>query len=204
MTLLRRAPREVYRVYAEDEFFASQAADETFAESSPGADRRLLRLAGGAMLLAAVGAVAGLVAITSLSSAPRVGRRRGSGLLAAAGLRGSSPLAGARVWQQPAAAPGSPSRGHSIRNATPAPAARRASIPPRALAARGSNAAAAQHSAAVAMAVAPPRPVESGAVEVANRPVSTPVAAPAPTLGASPRGPAPEQAEFGFEHRGPQ
>jgi hypothetical protein len=176
MTLLRRAPREVYRVYAEDEFFASQATDETFAESSPGADRRLLRLAGGAMLLAAIGAVGGLVAITSVSSAPRVGRRRGSGLLAAAGLRGSSPLAGARVWQQPAAAPGSPGRGHSIQNATPAPAPRHARISPR----------------------------ESGAVEVANRPVSTPVAAPAPTLGASPRGPAPGQAEFGFEHQGPQ
>jgi hypothetical protein len=171
MTLLRRAPREVYRVYAEDEFFASQVADETFAVPSRGADRRLLRLAGGAMLLAAVGAVGGLVAITSLSSAPRVGRRRGSGLLAAAGLRGSSPLAGARVWQQPTSAPGSPRRGHLIRNATPAPAVHRVGSPPLAFAARVSNAAVARHSAAVAMAVAPPRPIESGAVEVANRPV---------------------------------
>jgi hypothetical protein len=80
VTLLARAPREVYRVYSEEEFFGE---DELFAcgedglcagvastglfepAGSPGAgERRLRRLAGVAALAGAVGAVVATFAVT--------------------------------------------------------------------------------------------------------------------------------------------
>ena len=90
MTLLRRAPREVYRVYTEDEFLADASCEELFPTSGRAAgSRRLSRLAGTTLLLAAAGAVGGLVVLTSAQSLSG-GRRRErprpamtSGLLAA-------------------------------------------------------------------------------------------------------------------------
>ncbi len=66
--LLRRAPREVYRVYGEEEFFAT-AADERSEPTDGAGEQRLQRVAGATVLLAAAGAVGGLIAITSLSTA---------------------------------------------------------------------------------------------------------------------------------------
>jgi len=100
MTLLRRAPREVYRVYSEDEFFECAAADEPPAATATGIERRRRDL-GAAALLASIGAVGGLVAIASLTPAMRSGRGRG-GLLAATGSFAASRLQGRRVWRQPA------------------------------------------------------------------------------------------------------
>ena len=100
MTLLRRAPREVYRVYGEEEFLAYAGGDERFEAAGSGTgERRLQRVAGATMLLAAMGAVGGLVAITSLSSVAGDGRRVGAGLLAATGSLVSSRAARAHVWR---------------------------------------------------------------------------------------------------------
>jgi hypothetical protein len=197
MTLLRRAPREVYRVYAEDDFFDGPALEEGFDRRSAGADRRLPRFVGGAVLLAMVGAVGGLIAITSASSASRAGRRLGSGLLAATGSVGSSRRVGSHVWQQPAAAVDSLRGGASIRRTTPASRPRRGRIPPRAAAFRGSSDGATHRGVAAALA----RPVGSAvvAVKVASQPRVMPVAA-----GAPPGGSVPGESEFGFERGGAQ
>jgi hypothetical protein len=202
MTLLRRAPREVYRVYAEDDFFAGPALDEGFDRRNAGADRRLPRLAGGAMLLAAVGAVGGLLAIAGASSGSRAGRRVGSGLLAAANSLGSSRPAGAHVWRQPASAVPQLSGAASVRHSTPPPRPRRGGIPPRAAAFRGSGNAVPPRGVAAALA----RPVGSAvaAVAVASQPSAIPVAAVASAPGAARGGPVPGQSEFGFERGGAQ
>jgi hypothetical protein len=86
MTLLRRAPREVYRLYGEEEFFADAPLDEriSMAPAGPGG-QQLQRLAGATMLLAAVGAVGGLIAITGVSSVAGARRRGGARLAAATG-----------------------------------------------------------------------------------------------------------------------
>jgi hypothetical protein len=85
MTLLRRAPREVYRVYSEDEFFAAATPDEDQGTVSHpnSAGHQLQRIAGVTILLAVVGAVGGMVAITSVSRVAGA-RRRGIGRLSAA------------------------------------------------------------------------------------------------------------------------
>jgi hypothetical protein len=70
MTLLRRAPREVYRVYGEDEFWANterelQAANEDQV-TSPQRDGRsaLRRVVALSALLTALGAVGGVLVLT--------------------------------------------------------------------------------------------------------------------------------------------
>jgi hypothetical protein len=70
MTSLRRRPREVYRVYDEDEFLRTAVAEELF-ESLPArsSERRLSRLACAAMLAGTVGTVGGVIAVNSLRSA---------------------------------------------------------------------------------------------------------------------------------------
>jgi hypothetical protein len=69
MTLLRRAPREVYRVYGEDEFLADPLCDERMRKLPAAAGaRRLTRIAGATILVAAAGAVGGLIASTSTPS----------------------------------------------------------------------------------------------------------------------------------------
>jgi hypothetical protein len=101
MTLLRRAPREVYRVYGEREFLADMCHDERpEAARSEIGPRRLQRVVGTTMLLAATGAVGGLIAITSLSSVAGDRRRGRADLLAATSSLVSSYAARARVWRE--------------------------------------------------------------------------------------------------------
>jgi hypothetical protein len=109
MRLPRRAPREVYRVYREDEFL-SDAADhdhrEAVSRGSAGrsghaqagtqgaGNRRLRGAAGAAMLLGVVGALGGVTLMSSvLSSRGRV-RRPGAGERAATGSSAPSRLPG--------------------------------------------------------------------------------------------------------------
>jgi hypothetical protein len=94
MKLLRRAPREVYRVYGEAEFFADAgrvSPPEREPEADSVSERWLRRVIGTTLLLAAAGAVGGVVA--SAPSAPGARRGMRSSLVAAAG----SLVAGARV-----------------------------------------------------------------------------------------------------------
>jgi hypothetical protein len=99
MTILRRAPREVYRVYDEDEFFAYADREERFESgaSAPRA-RRLHRLAGATMLLAAAGAIGGLTAIAGLSSMAGARRRGGARQLVASVPPASSRIARGQIW----------------------------------------------------------------------------------------------------------
>jgi len=91
MTLVRRARREVYRVYGEEEFFACAARGELPAVvAARPASRRLRRVARTTMLLAATGAVGGLVGLSGRQSVSDARRRIGGGLLAA-----TSPFASA-------------------------------------------------------------------------------------------------------------
>jgi DNA-directed RNA polymerase specialized sigma24 family protein len=100
MMLLRRAPREVYRVYGEEEFFAT-AADERSEPTDGAGEHRLQRVAGATVLLAAAGAVGGLIAITSLSTAAGARRRARADLLAGVRLSGHARAARSRVWREP-------------------------------------------------------------------------------------------------------
>ncbi len=103
MTLLRRAPREVYRVYGEDEFFARVDHDERPEPTAPGMGaRRLRRMAGATMLLAVTGAVGGLVVIASLPAASGTRRRAGTGLLSATRSFAASRASRGQVWREPA------------------------------------------------------------------------------------------------------
>jgi hypothetical protein len=93
--LRRRAPREVYRVYDEDEFLDGAGDEEFFepvepvkpvkpvepvklgepAASAGTGERRLRRLAGAAMLVGAVGTVGGAIAINISRPARGAARR---------------------------------------------------------------------------------------------------------------------------------
>jgi hypothetical protein len=108
MTLMRRAPREVYRVFSEEEFFERAAADEPQAQAAAGAEHRL-RVLGAGTLLAVVGTVGGLVAIAALTPAMRSGRRTG-GLLTATGSFAASRVHATRLWREPFARPRSRKR----------------------------------------------------------------------------------------------
>jgi hypothetical protein len=107
MTLLRRAPREVYRVYGEEEFFALAARDERFEPSAGTVKRRRHRAAGATLLLAATGAVGGLIALNSLSAVTGARRRAGAGLLTATRSLASSRAPRAEVWSEAPSAGGS-------------------------------------------------------------------------------------------------
>jgi hypothetical protein len=105
MTLLRRAPREVYRLYDEQEFFGQAAGEEPFQVAAPQAGVRWLhRVAGATVLLAVTGAVGGVVAGAGPPSVKGGGRAVRSSLLAATGsllaarARVSQEAAGARSW----------------------------------------------------------------------------------------------------------
>jgi hypothetical protein len=93
MTLLRRRPREVYRVYTEDEYLDGAelevgagpevtAVGEWSVPVGPvrkgGGERRLRRVTGVAMLAGAVGTVGGLVVMTGSWTHRGAGRRPGS------------------------------------------------------------------------------------------------------------------------------
>ncbi len=100
MTLLRRAPREVYRVYSEEEFLADPLCDKRMRElDAARGGRRLNRIAGMTVLVAATGAVGGLVAWTSapsIAGSRRRERERSHPAVASVGqIRSSAP----RVWR---------------------------------------------------------------------------------------------------------
>jgi hypothetical protein len=81
MTLLRRTPREVYRVYSETEFFDGTVGVELFtpATALSTRERRLRRLAGAAVLAGAVGTMGGAVVLAGSRPARGSGRGVGNG-----------------------------------------------------------------------------------------------------------------------------
>ena len=86
MNMLRGAPREVYRVYGEAEFFADGARVHRFEPAGQRTGERWLRLViGTTLLLAAAGAVGGVIASAGVHPAARAERASRSALLAAAG-----------------------------------------------------------------------------------------------------------------------
>jgi hypothetical protein len=101
MTLLSRTPREVYRVYSEDDFLADPICGEPLQRSGAAAgSRRLHRLAGVTLLIVAASAVGGSIVLTSVQSLAE-GRRR----VRARSEAASEPLAAVRasrpsVWRQ--------------------------------------------------------------------------------------------------------
>ncbi|MCW3020264.1 MAG: hypothetical protein JWN10_2572 [Solirubrobacterales bacterium] len=103
MTLLQRAPREVYRVFDEDQFLARAPHEPLIATAVPAAaERRLRRIAGTTVLLAATGALGGLLAVASVSSVSGTRRRTGVRLFASTVSSGvlprpSSHVTGART-----------------------------------------------------------------------------------------------------------
>jgi hypothetical protein len=100
MTLLRRAHREVYRVYSEEEFFACVDHDGRSERAGAAGERRMHRVAGVTVLLAATGAVGGLIAVTSLSTAMGARRRAGASLLAATRSLMPTQATHVRVWRE--------------------------------------------------------------------------------------------------------
>jgi hypothetical protein len=190
MTLLRRAPREVYRVYHEEEFFARSDRDESVEPTGATGERRLQRVAGVTVLLAAAGAVGGLLAITSLSAATGARRRVGARLLATTGPPASARAAAAHVWR---ASPSVDVLGRpSVRGQDVAQAAGRVVL--------------VRHGGTPRRAAGLQRaPVSEGSPEPAVREQSTPVAEATPAqpvssvAGASATAQRAGQSEFGFE-----
>lgn len=100
MTLLRRAPREVYRVYSEAEFLANPLCDERMwrVDATAGV-RRLNRIAGATVLVAAVGAVGALIAWTSTPSIAGSRRRERPRTHPVLASNGPTPASAPRVWR---------------------------------------------------------------------------------------------------------
>jgi hypothetical protein len=199
MMRVRRAPREVYRVYSEEEFFgedellAGGVADERRVRSAGGADQRWHTAAGVTIAAAAIGAIGGLVALTWVASAPRGGRRATAGLRAAAGSLAPSRLAGTHVWKGPSNADGPRPRGVTMRRIAAAKPSRRAGTPARARRSPGVGVRE-QFTQTVAMA---PTSYEAAAVA---RPLASAGAVSAPTAALQPLHPThPAASEFGFE-----
>jgi hypothetical protein len=195
MMLLRRAPREVYRVYGEEEFFAT-AADARSEPTDGAGEHRLQRVAGATVLLAAAGAVGGLIAITSLSTAAGARRRAGADLLVGVRLSGHARAERSRVWREPASPDGADrpgviarrggQRSARIRGVIDAGAPRRARAGSRPPAAR---AAAEPERADVAGSDHQIQPVAS----------SSPAQSVRPTASAASTSQRSGQSEFGFE-----
>jgi len=153
VSLLRREPREVYRVYDEDEFLAGEGGEGADHEETPPALRGELpreristavassgratvvrRFAGPAMLVGAVAAVAGLVVSSNLPSRRAMGRRldAGRGAAPAAVRPARSSRAQMRAAQISAARP--PWSGEHVDRREPSAtraSARRRATPPR-------------------------------------------------------------------------
>ncbi|HTW42783.1 MAG TPA: hypothetical protein VMD79_10760 [Solirubrobacteraceae bacterium] len=219
MTLLQRAPREVYRVYGEQEFWAltehelcADTQPQLYKQPSPVDARRrtLRRLAASTVLLSAVGACGGLVALTGVQAGTRRGGRAATRLSAAIGWPGSVTGVHARVWRQ------LPTGDSHPRGEQPPPAGRR-TLTARAITSARSVAGARGVSPRRSHALAAPSAggaVETAAVGAPVRPVAgtpeqtppqtvapapTPEQAPARAAAASTPAGAQEQAEFGFE-----
>ncbi len=193
MTLLRRAPREVYRVYAEEEFLADTICDEPLHTVGAAAGgQRLHRIAGATALVAAAGAVGGLIALTGLQSLAGGRRRERQRPAAVTALSVSTRPTRPSVWREypGRGQPGRVSVGH---HAQPrAASVRRAAVRARARdVAPVSDGAPAPESAPVPESAPAPQsaPVDAAAPAGAARAVAAVAAAPRQS-GA---------AEFGFE-----
>jgi hypothetical protein len=190
VTLLRRAPREIYRVYSEEEYLSGAVAElGAGTELTSGGERHFHRAAGVTMLVGATGAVGAIVVLNSAWVHTGVGR----------GPERMMAVAHAKVARSPVVAdpPVAPARASVFRaSGTTRPLVRRArhwsersglhplirrSTPPR-----GSVAIAADH-------VPVPRSTPVGA-SAAGAPAEAPPARPQ-TRPASPE----KQPEFGFE-----
>jgi hypothetical protein len=192
MKLLRRAPREVYRVYSEDEFFADTTPHAEHVEApSPGStERQLQRLAGATVLLVTVGVVGGMIVLTSVSTP--ASRRRGDARSSA--TSGSPPPAGDRMARMDASSgiPAVPERPVDRDGTAPhiggrkqqAGSRRRAlTAPPRRVRPR----------------VAGTQTVSARAQAVLSANAGAPVSLAEPATETSAVSPQPVQVEFGFE-----
>jgi len=112
MTLLRGAPREVYRVYDEQSFLEGVEREERPERAPVGTGANgARRLAGAAMVCGAVGAVGGLLAVNGLPSLERAGSRTAEQARVGAGLRLAPTLSRAGIRRARSAAENR--RGHA-------------------------------------------------------------------------------------------
>jgi hypothetical protein len=188
MRLLSRMPREVYRIYSEDDFLADAICGEPLPRSGVAAgSRRLHRLVGVTLLIVAASAIGGSIVLTSVRSLAE-GRRRVRARSEAvpeslAAVRAPRPS----VWRQRVtesdARPGHASASHRT--------ARRHGRVPAALVGKQKL-----HGAE------PSAPVGERESTLARQNPSVKVvvaAEAAPSLAAADTAGEPEQAEFGFE-----
>ena len=76
MTLLRRRPREIYRVYSEEEYLGGAESElSVVPESASAGERRLQRVVGVAVLVGVTGMVGAVVALNSAWVQISAGRR---------------------------------------------------------------------------------------------------------------------------------
>jgi hypothetical protein len=75
MTIFKREPREVYRVYAEDEFLAGAGSEEYPEVESGHRERRRPRFPPAALLAAVIGALIGLTVVAGLRALGTIGTR---------------------------------------------------------------------------------------------------------------------------------
>jgi hypothetical protein len=98
MTLLQRRPREVYRVFDEDEFLLGATHEHrALSARTPGAERRARRIVAASALVAAAGALTALVALANILSVSGPRRRPGSRLSAATASSGATPSSSTHV-----------------------------------------------------------------------------------------------------------
>lgn len=194
MTLLRRAPREVYRVYSEEEFFAETTphAEHVDAASPGSTERQLQRLAGATVLLVTVGMVGGMIVVSSVSSP--ASRRRGGARSSTAS--GSLPPAGDRIARMQASTgmPVAPARRVDEGGTAPhvGPRNQQAGWRRRSLTKP-------PHRLRPRVAFTQTVSVQDPARVVPSVEAGTPVNVTEPTTGASVASPQPVQIEFGFE-----
>lgn len=193
MTLLRRAPREVYRVYSEEEFLADPLCDERMGKLDAAAGaRRLNRIAGATVLVAAAGAVGGLIAWTITPSIAGNRRRERQRAQPAVVSIGRAPASRPRVWRAQEGADRSAhvrASEHTARRRDRSQSARPRALRHRITPIRGSalsSVSALSHGGA---------PSPENASVIAGSPADTPSAAAAVAV----RPAAPDQTEFGFE-----
>ncbi|HTU79087.1 MAG TPA: hypothetical protein VMF09_10050 [Solirubrobacteraceae bacterium] len=220
MILARRASREVYRLYGEDEFFAyverslhgAVTEELSTPAGSAGEPRALRRVAGATLLVAAIGAVGGLVVITGPASIPGTGRKAGERMLASAGSSSGPHSPRARLWpgprpdggdrrssgeRDPASVPRSRARARTERSRA-SELSDSVEQHPRAVAAPARAAAPGRPRASANVAPSAPDAAQDTAPAPGQPPPSAPAAA-APAAAVQPRAQAAAQVEFGFE-----
>jgi hypothetical protein len=190
MTLLTRRPREVYRVFEEDEFLAADTHELAATPAAPVASqRRVRRTAAAAALVAATSALAGLLAIAEMLPVSSNRRRtvvplfagRGSAAAPAPASTHVAALAARHQPTLPARAPAADAREPSTRFRR----LRRARLGRRSVLAR-------RVASRTLAQVAAPR-----SVPVAPAPAAAPERASSPVGASEP--PSADRPEFGFE-----